>query len=429
MLADKENLLISAPGKVILFGEHSVVHGKTAIAAALGLRNYLFLQKRQDDVIEISFPDIGLDRTWKLTDLPGPLPYCPDEATHPLDMHKDLKQALTKLIDCDEATELAKEQATLAFLYLYICLVDLKKWPHGLTICTRSMLPVGAGLGSSAAFAVCLAAALLLHFGHIGNHSPYGDKSFEGFTDVELDLINRWSYQAEQVIHGNPSGVDNAVSAYGGAKMYTKPSGFQTLQGFTSLRFLLTNTKVPRSTKALVGGVGARLTTYPEVMKPILDAMQGVSNKCVDMFQQLRNGELTTSQVTEQLQDLIDFNQNLLTAIGVSHPSLDTICRITRKFNLKTKLTGAGGGGCAVTLLRDDTTEETVDAIISELAALGYDCFEMSIGGPGAGVASLADPRNEPLRINSISEMQMVSKDELESVAGWKYHRPDGNHV
>ena len=51
-------------------------------------------------------------------------------------------------------------------------------------------------------------------------------------------------------------------------------------------------------------------------------------------------------------QELIDFNQHLLQMLGVSHTSIDRICEITAKHNFHTKLTGAGGGGCCITLLR-----------------------------------------------------------------------------
>lgn len=46
-------------------------------------------------------------------------------------------------------------------------------------------------------------------------------------------------------------------------------------------------------------------------------------------------------------------NHCLLSAMGVSHPSLEQVRAITSKHGLKTKLTGAGGGGCAVTVIRD----------------------------------------------------------------------------
>lgn len=54
-------------------------------------------------------------------------------------------------------------------------------------------------------------------------------------------------------------------------------------------------------------------------------------------------------------QELIDINQHHLNVMGVGHSSLDTLCRITLTRGLHSKLTGAGGGGCGITLLRPGT--------------------------------------------------------------------------
>ena len=48
---------------------------------------------------------------------------------------------------------------------------------------------------------------------------------------------------------------------------------------------------------------------------------------------------------------LIDMNQDLLRFLGVSHSSLDTVCNICQQYRLHCKLTGAGGGGCAICLI------------------------------------------------------------------------------
>lgn len=54
-------------------------------------------------------------------------------------------------------------------------------------------------------------------------------------------------------------------------------------------------------------------------------------------------------------QELIDINQHHLNVMGVGHSSLDTLCRVTLARGLHSKLTGAGGGGCGITLLRPGT--------------------------------------------------------------------------
>lgn len=81
----------------------------------------------------------------------------------------------------------------------------------------RSALPISAGLGSSAAFSVSLASALL----YVNSHLPLPSK--EAKIPIEsANLVNSWAFIGEKVIHGNPSGVDNTVSTLGGAIAFSK---------------------------------------------------------------------------------------------------------------------------------------------------------------------------------------------------------------
>ena len=79
-----------------------------------------------------------------------------------------------------------------------------------------SNLPTSAGLGSSAAFAVTLVASLLKLSGRV---SDPGNETFNVWSSKDLETINKWAFVTEKIIHGNPSGVDNAISTYG--ELYT----------------------------------------------------------------------------------------------------------------------------------------------------------------------------------------------------------------
>uniref|UniRef100_A0A8D2FAW2 Mevalonate kinase n=1 Tax=Theropithecus gelada TaxID=9565 RepID=A0A8D2FAW2_THEGE len=64
-----EVLLVSAPGKVILHGEHAVVHGKVALAVALNLRTFLRLQPHSNGKVDLSLPNIGIKWAWDVARL------------------------------------------------------------------------------------------------------------------------------------------------------------------------------------------------------------------------------------------------------------------------------------------------------------------------------------------------------------------------
>lgn len=80
-------------------------------------------------------------------------------------------------------------------------------------VVVNSELPLGAGLGSSAAFCVSLTAALLSL-----SDSSSVDLSSQGWLvlgERELELVNNWAFGGEKIIHGRPSGIDNTVSTFG----------------------------------------------------------------------------------------------------------------------------------------------------------------------------------------------------------------------
>ncbi|KAF9939862.1 hypothetical protein BGZ67_008840 [Mortierella alpina] len=366
----------SSPGKVILFGEHAVVYGKVATAGSLGLRSYCLIQSRTDNTVEVNLPDVQLARTWSIGDIPRQ-----DQWTgypYPPPMNFDLLDQLTKFVDLGTHTN--RSQAAIALLYLHSYLTVDNIASQGYDFSVRANLPVGAGLGSSASYCVCVATALLQLNGHL---STGLDK------EAQRDLVNQWAFQAEKVIHGNPSGIDNTVSTLGGAVMFKKGEKIEPMPGFQSLRFLLTNTRVPRETQVQVANVRKLREKYPNVVDPMLDSINEISTSCKALFSQ---EGLDRSQLLTQFGELVDVNHGLLAALGVSHPALEKVREISSKLGLKSKLTGAGGGGCALTLIRDDVSPATVEVVKQLLEAEGFQCLETSVGGPGAGILTLASP-------------------------------------
>lgn len=69
----------------------------------------------------------------------------------------------------------------------------------------------------------------------------------------------------------------------------------------------------------------------------------------------LSSTHLSRSELIHRLEELVDRNHNILVQLGVSHPALEAVKvkAAQQPYNLHTKLTGAGGGGCAVTIVPD----------------------------------------------------------------------------
>jgi mevalonate kinase len=177
-------------------------------------------------------------------------------------------------------------QGMVAVTYLIgsILTSQLKSQNFGLEVNVKSHgLPIGAGLGSSAAFSVaCAAACLQLHHKLLA-------VSFDYSTSDNLQWINRWAFLAEVLIHGTPSGLDNTTSTYGGIvkfiKMENNQNQIDNLVDVPKLQILLTNTKVPRSTKELVASVKNLYQSYPAVIQPIFQSIQEITNEFVDILE------------------------------------------------------------------------------------------------------------------------------------------------
>lgn len=158
------------------------------------------------------------------------------------------------------------------------------------------------------------------------------------------------------------------------------------LDRMPNLRILLVNTKVPRSTKKMVAGVRERYDKFPGVISPILEAMDGVVEEARTRLEELAttsSDQRRQQHIHTELQELCRVNQQLLNAVGVGHPVLDEVCGLAQRHGLSAKLTGGGGGGCAITLVPPGCAESRVAELKGALTAAGFGCWETTIGSCG----------------------------------------------
>jgi mevalonate kinase len=285
-------------------------------------------------------------------------------------------------------TPAADRQALLPLIFLCTAILphlflDATGTPaQGLRLkATSCSLPVGAGLGSSAALCVATAGALL----ELRRLLHTADAHHPAERQLDHGAINEWAYAAETLIHGNPSGLDNTVSCFGGVLRYVRePRVTAPVPAFPAMDTLLTDTRVVgRSTRELVARVAARLARYPEATSLTLAAIDAVARQFLGGA-----GEMTA----EEVGTLMSLNHHLLGALGVGHPALDAVCEAVAKRGCWGKLTGAGGGGCALTLLPQNLSAPARSALIEELQGMGFKCYSSALGGPGVLLhASAAD--------------------------------------
>lgn len=389
--------MTSAPGKVIVFGEHAVVHGKAAMAASISLRSYLLVTtlSKTRRTVSLRFPDIGLNHTWRIDDLPWAIFSRPDKKKFYYDLvtslDPDLVKALqpkTSVISPNSSAETRKihQAAALSFLYLFLSLGSQAS--PGCVYTLRSTIPIGAGLGSSASITVCISAALLLQIRALAG--PHPDQPIDE-SSTQIERINRWAFVGEMCIHGNPSGVDNTVASGGKAVIfkredYNRPPKVKPLRNFPELPLLLINTKQSRSTAIEIAKVGALKKTQSVITELVLEAIDRITESALDLVKSI-TFDKSDPESLRPLGELFNFNHGLLVSLGVSHPKLERVRELVDIMGVGwTKLTGAGGGGCAITLLKPDVKTEDRVKLEAKLEDEGFEKFETVLGGDGVGV-------------------------------------------
>jgi mevalonate kinase len=274
-------------------------------------------------------------------------------------------------------------------------------------------------------------------------------------AEEQLERINRWAFVGELAIHGTPSGVDNTVATNGRAvlfqrKDYSKPPMVKILRDFPELPLLLVNTLQPKSTSAEVAKVARMKERHPAVAESILDAIDAITRSVHDAISQ-EDFDSSNPDCIAHLGELMSVNHGLLTSLGVSHPKLERLRYLVDQAGVGwTKLTGAGGGGCAITLLKPTTSTSTngtqqlngeaaheppvdktppMETLLDQLEAEGFERYETTLGGDGVGVLYPAIINDEEIHQDMF--LTTDGREGVEALVGgrndpgaWKYWRP-----
>eukprot|EP01038_Epipyxis_sp_PR26KG_P010637 gene10637-14284_t len=388
----------SAPGKVILFGEHAVVYGVTAVAAALtDLRIFTEMEVEvgNEPSLNILFADMSTEEVIipyaKLQEM---IPQNLDPTINIIEPDLDLIKILKDHFSNYEAVV---SQGLMAVVFLVANVLSNFVFfsAKSLRVVIKSHgLPIGAGLGSSASFAVATAGCCFYLREQLANGTiSITSKEWIVPNQKYLELINKWAYSAEMIMHGSPSGLDNTTSCFGGLLKYNKLTNeFHTINSSYSLNMLLVNTKVPRSTKQLVSLVKDIKEHIPDVVDSVFNSIEKIVQtflqivKKEDNFTHDGNTSENLKELDENMARLIILNHHLLCGLQVGHPALTKVVELSASEGFACKLTGAGGGGCAITLLPsvlDADSSSRLDNLVANLRSLGFETFQTQIAGDG----------------------------------------------
>ena len=297
-------------GKVILLGEHSVVHGRPALAVAVA---------RGSEVTFAPAADPGVTT----------LHIAPWDVT----------------VDTGPATNVDREPLQEALRVACGFYDDGCNFALSATM----RLPSGAGMGSSAALGVAVLRAL---------------DDARGVSRPDAEIYER-SLAWEGVFHGNPSGVDNAMATYGGVALFKRGSPLTPVVPRHPVRLVAAYSGTSAPTKGMVAGVARLFERNPEQVGQQFDAIGAI---VMNGKLALEQGELRS------LGQLMTMNHKLLAGLMLSTATLEEMITAAMEAGaLGAKVTGAGGGGCMIALVEDAAQQQAVGDALRKLGKTVYD--------------------------------------------------------
>ena len=307
----------SAPGKIILFGEHFVVYGIKAILCSIDKRITATSQFSDDKKIRIRSllgeSEMGIE-SLNLESV----------------QHKFMKP----------------------FFYIAQKAIKENSMEHGIEISIESEIPAGVGLGSSSAACVAVTA------------------SVNGlFHKLPKEEVVKIAIQAERTIFEQNSGADSSVSTFGGLVSYDLKNGFQNISSRNDLSFVISNSTQVHDTQDVV----RQVRNFKEENKELF-------NKLCNEEIEIINNAITSLEKNNlsNLGLLMLRNHDLLKQIGVSTEKIDFLVNEAKKTSYGAKITGAGGGGCIISLVDNSNMDNT----FSNLKKIS-DCFIAKIDYDG----------------------------------------------
>lgn len=316
----------SAPGKLMLYGEHAVVYGSPCIVTAVDQRVRVTVEPNGEGEIHVCSPNVGLD-----------------------EYHKKISR-LGK-------DDLPKSMAFVEMLVKRF--YEKYQINEGIRISTESDFSTQFGFGSSAAVVAALTKALSSYF----------------YKKMENREIFEMAYQAVLDVQGVGSGFDVAASVYGGTIYYVTPGTVIENVYEGNLPMVVGYTGVKADTPTLIRQV-AELKRNEGWVEAVFGDITDLVNRAKILF---------VKQDFEQLGKLMNKNQKLLSTLNVSSVELDKLIKVSKESGANgAKLSGAGGGDCMISFTAESKRENVIEAI----KVAGGVWMDVRTGAPGVRLES-----------------------------------------
>ncbi len=296
---NSQRVVCSAPGKIILFGEHAVVYGRPAIAApVVQVRTEVIIERTHDASVRIV--SSGIRHDYYLKD--------------------------------------ASEGDPIAMIVRLTC-ARLNVEPKNFSVRIRSTIPIARGLGSGAAVSVAIARAAAKYF-------------TRELSDEEISAL---AFQVEKIHHGTPSGIDNTVVAFEQPIFFAMGKPLERVRVARPILIAIADSGIASPTKIAVGDVRRAWESERDQYEKIFDEIGEIAREARKVIE---SGQVTTlGSLMLKNQDLLkrigvssDEIENLVdAAIGAGAEGA--------------KLSGAGRGGNVIALVDDESREDVERAL------------------------------------------------------------------
>ncbi len=295
--------IASAPGKIILFGEHFVVYGIKAVLCSIDKRITATSQFVDEKVIRIksSLGESSID--------------------------------LYELHNSDNISQ----KFMRPFFYIVQKAMKGRNTDRGIEIILESQIPAGVGLGSSSAACVAVTA------------------SVNGlFNRLTKDEVLKTAIEAERVIFKQNSGADSTISTFGGLASYDLKNGFCNIPSENNWSFIISNSGEIHNTHEIVQQVKNFKEKNEMLFNDLCKQEEDIVNSAIKSLKESNINELGL---------LMSKNHELLKKIRVSTEKIDLLINKAKLTSYGSKITGAGGGGCIISLVDDHNNKNTMNTL------------------------------------------------------------------